>query len=497
MLLRKRLAERVMSLPSEQQTTNGDRDRYPNQIGLFSKGFQHDQNGKVDATAFATLLRAVDSGSGDFSDVARGSGRQLVNPRAGFAYTLEGADPQSFTVPPPPSFGGAEAAAELAELYWMAALRDVPFAEYANSPLVAKCCADLNRLQDYRAPGAGGGIHPGLLFSENLADVAEGPFISQFLWRPIPHGSSYLDQRQRTPLAGNSFLDTYGEWLQVQTGVPPWREYRFDPTPRYIRNGRDLAEWVHFDYLHQAFLNAGLALVDMGPDKVLNMNQYWSESNPYKHSKREYGFVTFGMAEVVDWVCRVTTASLKATWFQKWKHLRLRPEAFGGRLHLTREGRMRYPIHAQVLRSVAIDEIEKAHQTSLLVQAYPEGCPLHPAYPGGHAAVSGACVTILKALFDENQPIPDVVVPTEDGTQLTPRPDLALTVGGELNKLAWNVSVGRCFAGIHYRSDSWQGLLLGEKVAIRLLEDLVTTLPEEFDGYRFRGFQNGEITIRK
>jgi hypothetical protein len=31
--------------------------------------------------------------------------------------------------------------------------------------------------------------------------------------------------------------------LAVQNGQPPTTSARFDPTPRFIRNGRDLGEW--------------------------------------------------------------------------------------------------------------------------------------------------------------------------------------------------------------------------------------------------------------
>jgi hypothetical protein len=37
-----------------------------------------------------------------------------------------------------------------------------------------------------------------------------------------------------------------------------------DATRRYLRNGRDLAEWVHFDYPLQASLNAALLMARQG-----------------------------------------------------------------------------------------------------------------------------------------------------------------------------------------------------------------------------------------
>lgn len=55
--------------------------------------------------------------------------------------------------------------------------------------------------------------------------------------------------------------------------------------------------------------------------------------------------------------------------------------------------------------------------------------------------------------------------------------DETLTVGGELNKLASNMALGRNRAGIHYRTDGIEGLRLGEATAIRYLQDRLS-LPE-------------------
>jgi hypothetical protein len=132
-----------------------------------------------------------------------------------------------------------------------------------------------------------------------------------------------------------------------------------------------------------------------------------------------------------------------------------------------------------VLDSKALQEVHKRYGSYLLPQAYPEGCPLHPAFPSGHASVAGACATVLKALFDENLAVPDCVTPTADGQSLVPYKGPALTVRDELEKLAYNVAIGRCFAGIHWRSDAVRGVELGEEVAVSVLEDLVNTLAED------------------
>ncbi len=41
-----------------------------------------------------------------------------------------------------------------------------------------------------------------------------------------------------------------------------------------------------------------------------------------------------------------------------------------------------------------------------------------------------------------------------------------LTVGGEANKLAANIALGRSHAGVNFRSDGRQSLILGEEAAI-------------------------------
>ena len=68
--------------------------------------------------------------------------------------------------------------------------------------------------------------------------------------------------------------------------------------------------------------------------------------------------------------------------------------------------------------------------------AYPEGCPTHPAYPSGHASFIGACITVLKAYFNEAFIIPNPVLASADGLSLMPYSGPVLAVGGELDKLA-------------------------------------------------------------
>jgi hypothetical protein len=226
------------------------------------------------------------------------------------------------------------------------------------------------------------------------------------------------------------------------------------------------------------------------------MRAPWQTTNPYTLSRTQSGFVTFGPPHVLDVVGRVANAALTAIWCHKWLvHRRLRPEEFAGRVHQTMTGAVRYPIHADVLNAAALSTVFRASGTYLLPMAYPEGCPLHPAYPAGHAAIAGACTTVLKAFFQTAFVIPNPVEASPDGLVLLPYRGPDLTVDGELNKLASNIALGRDTAGVHWRSDAIEGLKLGEAVAIGILRDLRATHHEDFQGFSLTTFDGTPIAI--
>ena len=120
---------------------------------------------------------------------------------------------------------------------------------------------------------------------------------------------------------------------------------------------------------------------------------------------------------------------------------------------------------------------------------------MHPSYPAGHATIAGACVTVLKAFFDENFIIPNPEEADSSGNALTPV-SATLTVGGELNKLASNIALGRNWAGVHYRSDGVDGLDVGEQQALGLLADYSRTYNEDFDGFELTKFNGQRVRIK-
>jgi membrane-associated phospholipid phosphatase len=262
----------------------------------------------------------------------------------------------------------------------------------------------------------------------------------------------------------------------------------------YMRNGRDIGSWVHVDVLFQAYFQAFLVMASLGVPA--------NPGNPYNSSATQIGFGTFGGPHFAALLCEVATRALKAVWFQKWfLHRRMRPEVFLGRVHYQLTGVKNYGVHQDILDSAAVDESFSRNGTYFLPMAFPEGSPAHPAYGAGHATVAGACVTMLKALFDAEHLVTDffpVVEPTDDGSGLVPYGggDIGMmTLTGELNKLASNVATGRNIAGVHWRTDGEESIELGEAIAISVLRDQRLTYNETFAGFTFKKFDGSTITI--
>ncbi|GGE68727.1 vanadium-dependent haloperoxidase [Priestia taiwanensis] len=514
-------AQADITLPNH--PCNDDETRYPNKIASYSKGFPHNYLGEVDVTAYEAWINALKSGDSQaFESLPIKGVTKLKNPQAAYAYNLIGADSHHLSIAPAPEFSSAWEAAEMGELYWQALTRDVPFAEYDTNKWTRTAAADLSKFSDFRGPkGKDWGVqHPSVhtnkqvdganpnLFTQSAPnpDVEErvttktlfrgttqgdliGPYLSQFLCQKVDYGAASFFQKYHTAVPYRDYMTCYRSWLHIQNGGAAGKTV-LDSTPRYIRNNRDLGEFVHKDFSYQACLSAGLMLLSYGQEAL-------APSNPYVHSKTQYGFVTFGGPHILDLVGKAAQAALEAAWYQKFLvHLRLRPEEFGGRVHNVVRGNASYPINQELLRSYALEVVQHRYGTALLPMAYAEGCPTHTAYPSGHACFVGAGVTMLKAFFNENFIIPDPVVATQNGLALCSYRGAKLTVGNELNKLASNVALGRCAAGVHWRTDASEGMKLGEAVAISILQDFKNTYNEDFSGFTFKKFDGTTITIK-
>ena len=476
-------AERAVPIPHH--PTNGDENRYPDKCGTYTKGLPHDAFGRADLNAFATLVNALNTGKpGDFEQIIVGGTRTLNGPQGGYAFDLEGTDAYQFgspLVPPAPALASDLNAAELLEHYWASLLRDVPFTEYASNSIAIAAAAETSGISVYQGPrNSSGQVTPELLFRGAFPGETLGPYISQFFVTPTSLGQQPISQQQVTYRPNIDYMTDFASWLLVQNGVDTGLRNQTDPQLHFEHDGRGLSAWTHTDVLYQAYFVAFL---------VLNtIRAPLNPGNPYIGSTTENGFGTFGGPDFAGTLTEVATRALKAVWYQKWQvHLRVRPEATGGLVHLIKTGQADKTdgkLSNVILNSHGLKQSFNKYGTWLLSQAFPEGSPTHPSYPTGHGVVGGACITILKFFFDGNHVIQNPMVPTDDGTQLVPYTGSdsgQLTVNGELNKLGHNVSFGHgIHAGIHWRTDTDVSLMLGEAVGLSVLHDRAQTYNEKF-----------------
>jgi hypothetical protein len=468
------------------QIDNGDESLYSDKCGTYTKAVLQTGIGLVDIAAYQAFKTALSSGDpADFEAIPVGGMRTLNGPQGGLAFDLEGRDSSQFAVPPAPALASEEYATELVEMYWASLLRDVAFTDYPGNPVAIQAANELSSMPKYKGPrDATNKVTPELLFRGGLLDgtfagETIGPYLSQFLLKDTALGALPIEQKYITFKKDVDYMTDPVTFQQVQNGQPTGLQLQKD-AELYLHDGRGLAAWTHEDVLYQAYFTAYLVLNSIGAP--LN------PGNPYKASRTQNGFNTFGQPDIAATLTAVASQALKAVWYEKWYvHLRHRPESGGAIVHLikTNQGNtIQCQLDPTVLNSQAVQASFAKYNSYFLSQAFPEGSPTHPAYPTGHGAVAGACITALKFFFDGDFVIPQPQVPSSDGmttTDYTGADAGEMMVNGELHKLAHNISFGHgILAGIHWRSDTDTSLLLGEAVALSVLQDRAHTYNEKF-----------------
>lgn len=516
--------------------TNGDEERYRNQgyAGNFSKTLPHDpRTGLVLPGAYRALLEAFEQGTQSaFDAVPAGGPGKLAGPLSPLAFQLQGVDTTAGKqVIVPPSVASAAGAAELVELYWESVVRDVPFIEYGSNPLIAQAVADMNRLSAYGGPSP---VTPQNIFRYGSSSLfpnqnaffgaTEGPYISQLLYQTHQlDGVTYVPQiRTNLPVAdpntgeiltgpgtGVDFVTNFPEYLFVENGngaIQPSPNVT-DPRRRFLRSGRDLGLLANQDSIYSIYFRAAIILANLGVPL--------QASTPYVNDSRIGGFNTFSTAWLFSLIGSAHQTEGPA-FYQKWfVHRKLRPEGFGNLVDgiLTHRFSLNPSIHSDLANSSVLPMVFECNRqlnvkrglgtagSYLLAQIPAGGSPSHPDPPAGHAFTAGCCVTLLKAVFNVGTPDNPTAWPATaveaapDGLSLVPVSE-NLTILGELNKLAFNVSEGRDWLGIHSRvGGNSLGMTLGEDVAIRLLEDLGYTYPEKFSGFTLTKFDGTVVTI--
>jgi len=496
-------------IPVPPHTTSGDEDRYPDHSASYSKGLLQDDMGVVNPAAWDSFKKALESGKNqDFEAMIIGGTRTQNGPRSAYAFDMEGLDSVQFgnapfardptglpVVPPFDRIASSAYGTQLVEMYWASLLRDVAFTDYASNATAAAAAAELTTLRHYRGPkDSKGNVTPNLLFRGAFPGETIGPYMSQFMITPTSFGQQPIDQLMNTYLPGIDYMTDTASFLQVQNGISTGLSNQVDAVRRYLHDGRGLSAWTHTDVLYQGYLIAFLVLATLKAPV--------NPGNPYIGSRTQNGFCTFGGPDYAAAQGEAAARALDRVWFQKWLiHLTHRPESGGGVLHQILSGnqnKIDAKLNSNVLNSKAVAQSFSKYGTYLLSQAFPEGSPTHPSYPTGHGTVAGACITLLKFFFDENYVIPNPLVPSSDGLALVPYTGQdagQITVGGELNKLARNVSFGHgVHAGIHWRADTDSSLTLGEALAISMLQDKAKCYKEKFS-ITFTKLDGNKVTI--
>ena len=300
------------------QTGNGDITRYTDYSAIYSKGLLHDALGIPNAAAAESLIKAFQTGrQSDFNSIIMGSpggggNSRLNGPQGALAFDLEGIDSHSTVIPPSPATASACTAAEQVEHYWGALLRDVNFTDYDSSPLAAQACADLNNMS--YISGAENTQVPFPVTPQNLFrgrflagdGNVKGPYVSQFMLQPTYYGSQELSQRYQTFMPVQEFMRSVTTYQNIQNGGPNEANIAYDPTPRYVRNGRDLAAYTRVDVLFQGYFTAFLILAGLGAAP--------NPGNPYIGSTTQKGFGTLGGPDAAGTMCEMATRALKAAW---------------------------------------------------------------------------------------------------------------------------------------------------------------------------------------
>lgn len=368
-----------------------------------------------------------------------------------------------------------------------------------------------------------------------------GPYLSQFLlvgskghesMGQIDYGGQTISQRVNILAPQQNFMGDWRSWLDIQNGADPRELQKASGTKRYLSTPRDLASYVRVDQLYQAYLNAAFILTSHG----MPFDPHLPTGG---HTTTRDSFATFGGPDLLAVLTKVSSAALKAVRRQKFNyHRRCRPERIGGVLTLADSPRASALGAAQAAASSTLtalkdigllsrisalnlsDLADTANpltnrgmpdwiaQSYLLPMAFVEGSPMHPSYGAGHATVAGACVTVLKAfldMFNDPDDWSDRTLPcigmngvfeaVSDQKELQPVSGCqTLTINGELNKLAANIAIGRNMAGVHFYTDYYDSLRMGERVAVGMLRERMMSYQEPFS-MRFKSFDGDQVRL--
>ena len=218
---------------------------------------------------------------------------------------MAGPDSHHLTMIAPPTFSSAWEASEIAEVYWGALTRDVPFAQYSSSPLIAAAAADMSAFSDTTRTEGGrlcNSIHfvsrkysRRCRWSVRLPiSVETYPFWSHYRRPTVPDCNTRqrlhdlvrgLAKHPERSARGHRQFNRPHDSLHTQR--PRLRRVATSRLPVPARKG---------------YMDACLILLGFGPAAL-------EPANPYLTSATQVGGSTFGGTHILDFVARAARAA--------------------------------------------------------------------------------------------------------------------------------------------------------------------------------------------
>lgn len=315
------------------------------------------------------------------------------------------------------------------EVMWMALLRSISFTAHDTDVMMREAKAELSTF------GIDDPFRPAEWTTWN------NDYVSRLLKEPIPDGDPELEIARhvtdpRAQVFGTSMEDT----VAMHRGEPNGMVYpsSYPPSP-ISKSGSTLATVVHADYPLKFSIAASLILAKrMVPTQFEDGNDKRFIDGGITHLHEIMGI---GMRE-----------GLRVAWANKIQWKRPRPETYWAGFNQWALGGGGYEgFEEKFKNSQAVRACVDRFGTRCLPLVYPEGAPAHPSLPAGHSVVAAVCGTILKMWFAD-MPWPGDT--RRDGD----------TIHGEIDKMVFNVSTGRSWAGVHDRLDNLTGVRIGQEL---------------------------------
>ena len=191
------------------------------------------------------------------------------------------------------------------------------------------------------------------------------------------------------------FMDELGEYNLIQQGNRPTRTVTPAQQQSNITTGRHAATFVHKDDPLLPWFDVLKELLTLGCPRRTDLIS-------------QEPFVTVGYPGIAGMLGESLRRCGLVTFRQKWAYNRARPEEF------------HYRVYGE-----------------LLPQCYPEGSPMHPSFGGMHSSAALTMCALLLAIFDPNFVLPN-----------------GSTLRTEAELMADNLGYWRCWAGVHFSSDT-------------------------------------------